>query len=176
MRGLLTTLFSLLLLAPTVAQVGTPHGHPLGGYLIQTAITPESYQITNTRDLESFVELLPKVTPYKTLPATPNPDRFLNGYKPDLETSILIVATGRDRITDPPIFQGLETLADGTRLVKFFLPDRSTRTHPYGWAVYTGVILPRVPGETRVLVTTPDGDEDEDFKRADFKRADFPRL
>ena len=172
MRGLLTTLLLLTLLAPAMAQ----SGQILGGYLTQTAITQESYLITNTQELNSFMEFLPKVTPYKTLPATPNPDRFLNGYAPNFEESILVVATGRDRITDPPVFQGLETLEDGTRVVKFYLPDRSTQTHPYGWAVYTCVVLPRVSGATQVLVTTPAGDEDEGFKRADFKRADFPRL
>lgn len=176
MRGLLTTLFILTLLAPATAQPGTFPGQPFGGYLTQTAITQESYLITNAHELNSFIEFLPKVTPYKNLPATPNPDRFLNGYSPDFEESILVLATGRDRITDPPVFQGVETAEDGTRVVKFYLPDRSTQTHPYGWAVYTGVVLPRFSGATRVLVTTPEGDKDEGFKRADFKRADFPRL
>lgn len=175
MRVLLITLFVLMLLSPAPAQNATL-GQPFGGYLIQTAITPESYQIANTRDMESFRELLPKVTPYKTLPATPNPDRFLTGYTPDFEESVLVIATGRDRIGDPPVFQGIETAEDGARVVRFFLPDRSPQTHPYGWAVYTGLVLPRISGETRVVVSTPEDKEDEGFKRADFKRADFKRI
>lgn len=156
-------------LAPVLSQ------ESFGGYLIQTAITPESYQITNTQDLQSFVTLLPKATPFKTLPATPNPDPFLKGYAPNFEEKVLIVATGRDRIEQPPIFQGVESLADGTRLVKFFLPDRSSPTYPYGWAVYTAVVLPKIDALTRVVVTTP-GREDDEFQRADFKRAKFKRI
>lgn len=159
------------LLAPSGAQ------EMLGGYLVQTAITPESYQITNSQDLQSFVTMLPKATPFKTLPATPNPDPLLRGYAPDFERSVLYVATGRDRIDQPPVYQGVEFLTDGTRLVKFFLPRRTSPTHPYGWAVYTGVVLPRSDGLTRVVVTTPDDtNQDEGFQRADFKRAKFKRI
>ena len=171
MRFLLSLLITMALLAPTFAQ------ELLGGYLVQTAITPESYQITNPQELQSFVIMLPKVTPFKTLPATPNPDPFLTGYTPNFEENILVVATGRDRIEQPPVFQGVEFLSDGTRLVKFFLPERLSPTYPYGWAVYTGVVLPRTDGMTRVVVTTPEPmRESDDFQRADFKRAKFKRL
>lgn len=147
----------------------------MGGYLTQTAATPESYLIENAQQLESFVTMLPKVTPFKTLPASPNPDPFLDGYSPDFEEEILIVATGRDRITDPPVFLGVETSEDGTRLVRFELPQRTTKTYPYGWGVYTAVVLPRIEGNTKVLVNGID-EADEDFQRGNFKRAEFQKL
>ena len=165
----------LLIIITFLAPSGAQEMH--GGYLVQTAITPESYQITNPQELQSFVIMLPKVTPFKTLPATPNPDPFLTGYTPNFEENILVVATGRDRIEQPPVFQGVEFLSDGTRLVKFSLPERSSPTYPCGWAVYTGVVLPRTDGMTRVVVTTPEPmRESDDFQRADFKRAKFKRL
>jgi hypothetical protein len=169
MRLLLIVLLTTVLAAHTLAQ------ETLGGYLIQTALTPESYQITTARELQSFVSMLPKVTPFKTLPATPNPDPFVKGYSPNLDENILVIATGRDRIGQPPIFQGIEILEDGTRLVKFLLPPRTAQAYPYGWGVYTGVVLPRTEAATKVLVTTPDT-EDDGFRRADFKSAKFKRI
>ena len=119
--------------------------------------------------------MLPKVTPYKTLPATPNPDRFLNGYIPSFEQELLVVAVGRDRIDDWPVFRGVEIAEDGARLVLFDLPKRSAKTFPYGWGVYTAVVIPRSELETRVVITRV-GQEDEEFQRADFKSAKFKRL
>jgi len=147
----------------------------VGGFLTQTAATPQSYLIENSQQLESFVTMLPKVTPFKTLPASPNPDPFLEGYSPNFEEKVLIVVTGRDRITDPPVFLGVETSEDGIRRVRFELPERTTKTYPYGWAVYTGVVLPRIEGNTKVLVNGVE-EADEDFQRGNFKRAEFQKL
>lgn len=167
-------LIAFFILTPCSAQETTV-SQSWDGYLIQTAITPESYLITSSQELSEFTTMLPKVTPYKTLPATPSPDPLLNGATVNFEESVLVIATGRDRISDPPRFKAVETAADGTRLVVFELPERSSKTHPYGWAVYSAVVLPRTEGLTKVVVLGTEKADDE-FQRADFKRADFPRL
>ncbi len=176
MRLLVSLLLTAILLSPCLAQEGSPVGNTFSGYLIQTALTPESTLITNPRELEEFVTSLPSVAPFKGLPAHPNPDPFLAGYSPDLENNFLVVATGRDRINDPPRFQGVEVLPDGTRLVHFFLPERSDLTYPFGWGVYTAVVLPRIKAPTRVVVTEARKDEKRGTKRIDRQRRPFPRL
>jgi hypothetical protein len=176
MRQLLYLLTVLTLLAPCVAQEASPEADStMTGYLVETAITPESYLISNSGELQSFVSMLSKVKPFKTLPAPPNPDPFLTGYTPNFEEDILVVAIGQDRISDPPVFRGVETLDDGTRLVRFDLPERTAKTFPYGWAVYTAVILPRAGGTVKVIINGVEQEEQE-FKRGDFKKAEFENL
>ena len=141
----------------------------LEGFLQQTAITQESYLITDEKALKEFVDRIPPVLPYKTLPATPNPDPFLKDLKIDFEESIVVVAVGRDRIADRPVFKGLER-AEGVRYVDFILPERTARTYPYGWAVYTALVLPRIDSETKIVVTGTPKPKTEDFPRAKFPR------
>ncbi|MFA5506621.1 MAG: hypothetical protein WC314_19020 [Vulcanimicrobiota bacterium] len=164
----------VLLSVPGAAQDGGA-SKSVNGYLVQTAATPESYLISNAQEFQSFVIFLPKVTPYKNLPAPPNPDPFLQGHAPNFEHELLVVATGRDRTADPPRLERVESGEDGTRIVRFVLPPRQAETYPYGWAVYTAITLPRIDGETKVEVIDLEKKE-EDFPRGDFKRADFKRI
>lgn len=170
MRPITILLLLICLHTPALSQEAR------SGYLIQTAITPESYLVTSTEEFQSFLTMLPKVTPFKTLPATPNPDPFLKGHSPDFGENILVIATGRDRINQPPIFRGVETLGDGSRRVLFWLPKRTEQTYPYGWGVYTVVSLPRIQATTKVVVDVQDDRGNDEFQRGDFKRAKFKRL
>lgn len=173
-------LLALLFLAlPAVAQTSAPAPlavKVMGGYLFQTAITPESYVITNEQELKPFTSMLPPTTPYKNLPATPNPDAFLHGFKVNFDQQVLVVAVGRDRITKAPVFQGLQTADDGTRLVKFALQEAKGEAHPYGWAVYTAVVLPKIEATTRAVVTTVPKESQPWLKDGKFPDAKFPSL
>lgn len=148
----------------------------LGGYLFQTAITPESYVITNEEALKPFTSMLPPTTPYKNLPATPNPDPFLHGFKVDFDQQVLVVAVGRDRITKAPVFGGVQAAEDGTRLVLFSLQDTTGEAHPYGWSVYTAVVLPKTDGTTRAVVITVPKQSQPWLKDGKFPDAKFPSL
>jgi hypothetical protein len=143
----------------------------LGGFLYQTAITQESYLITNPEEMEPFALRIPPVTPYKVLPLPPNPDPFLKGFTVNFEQSVLAVAVGRNRIKNPPVFKGTELLENGERRVHFSLPALTAEGYPLGWAVYTAVILPRIEGTTTVVVTTVPAK-----KQPKWTDADFPRL
>lgn len=167
-------LITLGLALPAASQpVEEPQNATIGGFLYQTANTPQSYLITNEMELKSLVAMLSPVKPYKNLPAPPSHDRFLNGFVPDFEKSVLVVAVGRNRIENPPVYEGTEVLSDGTRQVYFQLPPPPEGAYPYGWAVYTAVLLPRVQGPTRVLIN---GVVQEKKYEDGFKRAHFPRL
>ena len=174
MRFLCSLLLLVATALPAVAQHHTlekTDAQTLGGYLHQTAITPESYLITSPEELKSFVERLPPVLPYRTLPARPNPDPLLKGYEIDFEKQLLAIAVGRNRIDKPPVYQGIEELQDGSRRVHFTLSAPTPDAYPFGWAVYTAIILERRDTPTSVVVTT------KALKRnKEFKRADFPRL
>lgn len=124
------------------------------GYLYQTAITPESYVITNPEELKAFVSMLPPVTPYKNLPAPPNPDPLLKGYSIDFSQDILVVAVGRNRIDRHPTFLATKEYEDGTRQVWWSLSAPTSQAYPYGWAVYSAVIMPKTTGTTSVTVQT----------------------
>lgn len=175
---LLKFLILLALCAPAWGQEGATRS--VSGYLMQTAITPPVYQLNSAQDLQSFVVMLPRAEPFKTLPADPNHDPFLHGYSPNFEESFVIIATGRDRIDNAPVLVGIEMAADGTRIVEFEVADRNNRPYPYGWAVYSGVVLPRIDAPTKVVVNGTQYDlwdkpESTEFKRADFQRAEFER-
>lgn len=142
----------------------------MGGFLQQTALTAPSYLLTNEQELQAFVERIPPVTPYKILPAPPNPDPFLKGFTVDFEEIVLVVAVGRNRIKNPPLYQGVETLAEGSREVYFTLSAPTAEAYPLGWAVYTAVVLPRIEGDTTVVVTTVPAKEEPFIKEAKFPR------
>lgn len=124
------------------------------GYLIQTALTKEGFLITNQEELNAFVQLLPKVKPYKKLPAPPNPDPFLKGFTVDFEENLLVVSVGLNRISGFPEYKGLRELENGDREVHFTVPAPVTHAYPFGWALYSAVIVARTSGETRVIVET----------------------
>lgn len=124
------------------------------GYLYQTALTTESYLLTNPEELKAFVSMLSPVLPYKTLPAPANPDPFLKGFTVDFEQNVIAVAVGRNRISRNPSYAGLTQLENGGQQVRFVLSAPTSEPYPYGWAVYTAVVVPRVEGPTTVLVET----------------------
>lgn len=124
------------------------------GYLFQNALTQESYLITNDEELKAFVQYLTPTLPYKKLPAPPNPDPFLKGFTIDFEENILAVTVGRNRISGFPEYQGTEEFEDGTRDVHFTIPVPKEHAYPYGWAIYSAVILPRTDGQTKIVVKT----------------------
>lgn len=129
-------------LAPQVMQ----------GYIFQTMTTPESYLIANGEELKAFVATLPPYTPYKVLPAPVNNDPFLHGFSPDFENEVLVIAVGHDRITNNPIFMGLANSSQGEREVNFGLTAKTLEPYPYGWAVYSALILPRIQGPTSIKI------------------------
>ncbi len=124
----------------------------LQGYLILDGVTPESYLLTTPEQLQAFVKTLPPHTPYKVLPAPPNPDPFLKGFSVDFEQSVIAVAVGRNRIARHPVYLGTRQTADGGRQVLFSLPAPTPEAFPFGWGVYSAVVLPRVEGATSVVV------------------------
>ncbi len=149
----LLTLTLLALTLPTIAQdEDQPESDVMQGYIYQNALTPESYLITSAEELKAFVQYLPPVTPYKTLPAPPNPDPFLNGFTIDFEQSVVAVAVGRNRIVGFPEYKGTEEFENGGRDVHFTIPAPTTNAYPYGWAIYSAVVLPRTEGKTRLVV------------------------
>jgi len=164
----------LVALAQPALSQDSPSPEPatrvMGGYLHQTAITPESYLITSAAESKPFVDMIPPETPYKNLPPPPNPDPFLKGFEVNFEESILAVAVGRNRIENPPIFEGTETLEDGSRLVFFSLSAPTAETYPVGWAVYTGVILPRIEQPTTIVVTSVPAKKKPKWSEGKFER------
>jgi hypothetical protein len=158
MKHLTCLLMLFALTLPGLAQSfddEEPEGpRVLGGFLYQTAITQESYLITKDEELKSFVMMIPAVTPYKTLPAPPNPDPLLKDFTIDFEENVLAVAVGRNRIERPPVFQMVDESDDGGRLVQFALSKPTAEAYPFGWAVYTAVVIPRIELHTRVVVRT----------------------
>jgi hypothetical protein len=151
MRHLTIALLALtsLLVSPSVAQP-----QEIKGYLYQTALTPESYLLTSPEELKAFTSMLSPVLPYKTLPAPANPDPFLKGFTVDFEQNVIAVAVGRNRINRNPSYAGIDEWDDGSRQVRFLLSAPTSEPYPFGWAVYTAVVLPRVEGRTTVLVKT----------------------
>lgn len=156
MRWPLRKLLLLLLMLVTVPALAQDEDEAKPevrqGYIYQNALTPESYLITSPEELKAFIQYLPPVTPYKTLPAPPNPDPFLHGFTVDFEQSVVAVAVGRNRIVGFPEYRGTEELKSGERDVHFTIPAPTTNAYPYGWAIYSAVVLPRTEGKTRLVV------------------------
>ena len=158
----LTALALSCLLLPPAAQERAPHeptaeASPMRGYVFLTGITPESYLITSPEQLKTFVSTLPPVTPYKILPAPKNPDPLLTGFTVDFQSEVIAVAVGKNRTSRHPVYEGVSESRDGTRLVNFTLPAPTAEAYPFGWGVYTAVVLPRVSARTRIAVSTPKG-------------------
>lgn len=158
-RPRLLALLLWVLLTPSFAQSQEPapflpEGEVITGYLYQNALTPESMLLATPEELEAFVRDLPPVTPYKTLPAPANPDPFRAGGRVDFERYVVAIAVGRNRIARPPLFQGLADLAEGGREVLFELPAATAEAYPFGWAVYSAVLVPRQPEPLTVRVIT----------------------
>ncbi len=152
-KVLLLALFLFAL--PTLAQDEQEAEAPpevMQGYVYQNALTQESYLITNAEELKAFVLYLPPVTPYKKLPAPPNPDPFLKGFTVDFEQNVIAVTVGRNRIVGFPEYRGVEELTNGDRQVHFTIPAPSAEAYPYGWALYSAVVLPKTVGKTSVVV------------------------
>lgn len=124
------------------------------GYILQNGITPESYVIENAEQMKAFVSTLPLTVPTKTVPAPANTDPLLKGPAIDFSSNVLVVAVGRDTISRYPRYLGIETLRDGTRQVVFSFTRKQGEPYPFGWAVYTAVVLPRVEALTVVRVDT----------------------
>lgn len=122
------------------------------GYLYQNALTQESYLITSEQELKDFVQYLPPVVPYKVLPAPPNLDPLLHGFAIDFEENVLAVAVARNRIEGFPVYHGVTELPSGERTVHFTIPVPTAKAYPYGWAIYSAVVLPRTNDETRLIV------------------------
>ena len=74
MRYVLLLLVLSLLGIPCTAQETEQfesRSGTLAGYLIETALTPESYIIADTPQMEAFVMMLPKVTLTRRFPPLP---------------------------------------------------------------------------------------------------------
>lgn len=155
MRCLAGFVIAFLLLSPCLGQAFDEDGSEskvLGGYLYQNAITPDSILITTVEEYKAFVAMLPPVTPYKILPAPANPDPLLKGYEWDFEESVLAVAVGRNRISRAPIFEEVREYEDGSRDILFRLSAPTAEAYPFGWAVYTAVVVPRRNASTTIIV------------------------
>lgn len=124
------------------------------GFVHLTGITPKFYVIKNAAELKAFVDSIPAVTPYKTLPAPPNQDLLRRGATVNFVRDVLVVAIGANRVSRHPEYQGFDEYDDGSRDVFFTLPAPTPEAFPFGWGVYTAIVLPRVSGPTTVLVET----------------------
>ena len=154
-RLFLSLALALVIILPAAAQVEEEEAAPpeiLHGYIYQNAITPESYLITSPEELKAFTQYLSPVKPYKILPAPPSNDPFLKGLTVDFEQNVVVVAVGRDRIEGFPEYLGTYDTAEGEREVRFVIPAPASNAFPYGWAIYSGLILPRTEAQTRIQV------------------------
>lgn len=124
------------------------------GYVYLNGVTPESYIIESPEQLKAFVSTLAPVLPHKILPAPPNPDPFRTGFTVDFESSVIAVAVGRNRISDHPSYLGTDTFTNGNRRVRFALSAPTAQAYPFGWGVYSAVILRRIEGQTSVQLQT----------------------
>ena len=124
------------------------------GYIFQNGITPEGYVIENAEQFKAFVTTLPPTVPSKTVPAPPNTDPLLKGYNIDFESNVLVVAVGRNTISRFPTYLGTDILDDGTRQVRFSYTVVQSEAYPFGWAVYSAFVLPRIDAPTKVKVKT----------------------
>ena len=124
------------------------------GYIFQNGITPEGYVIENAEQLKAFVTTLPLTVPSKTVPAPPNADPPLKGETIDLEANTLVIAVGRNTISRYPRYLSTDILGDGTRQVSFSYTVVQSEPYPFGWAVYSALVLPRINATTRVKVET----------------------
>jgi hypothetical protein len=103
--------------------------------------------------LKAFVAQLPPTIPYKTIPAPANPDPFLHGFEVDFEQSVIVVAIRRNGIDKHPVYEGMEDTAS-ERQVFFAIAAPTPEAYPFGWAVYSALVLPRDEGPYKVVVRT----------------------
>jgi hypothetical protein len=152
----------VLLSAPTPGQADQQQSGSAGplvltGFVRQSDLGPGSKVIETAEQLADFVSCLPDELPSKKQPAPPNPDRFRHGFSPDFSQEVLVVVVHRDTISAFPVYKGLKVNSDG-RVVKFDVPGPPPEARPYGWGVYTAVILPRSSLPTKIQETAVQGD------------------
>lgn len=138
-------------------QSGDSAPQVLRGFVRQSELGPGSRVIETAEQLAEFVSSLPDELPSKKQPAPPNPDRFRHGFSPDFSQEVLVVVVHRDTISAFPVYKSLEVCAD-SRVIKFDVPGPPPEARPYGWGVYTAVILPRSSLPTKIQETAVQGD------------------
>jgi hypothetical protein len=148
----------LILVAPCLAQpADEAEPEVIQGYIFQNAITAQSYVLTNAEELKAFVATLPPTVPSKTVPAPPNPDPFLKGMEIDFEQSVVAVAVRLYGITKHPRYDGTDVSADGQERRVYFLvaAHDNSEAYPFGWAVYSAVVLPRTESTVVIVEALP---------------------
>lgn len=110
---------------------------------------PNSGVIETPEQLASFAACIPEHLPHKKNPAPPNPDPLRKSFKLDFSREMMVIVVHHDTISAYPKFQGVEESGQ-VRVVKFDLPGRPAESRPYGWGVYTAVILPKVAVPTEL--------------------------
>lgn len=116
-----------------------------------------SVLIENETQMADFLATLPADLPSKREPAPPNPDPLRKGHKIDFSKNVLAVVIHRDTISAYPTYQGLEA-TKGARVVKFDVPSPPPEARPYGWGVYSAVVLPKAGDPLTVEIKDVKGD------------------
>lgn len=121
----------------------------LGGYILQEKSSAVDQVITTREQLAEFVACISPTLPDKRHPDRPNPDPLRGEFSIDFDKEILAIAVHRDTISAFPIFLGRSMDGEGIS-VDFEIPEPPPEARPYGWGVYTGVILPKTEIPTRI--------------------------
>jgi hypothetical protein len=147
--GLLVAL-TLWLSVGTVADLPDADSPRLyRGHLLQGAIGPASRVIDTPEALAEFVSCLPPDLPSKRQPAPANPDPLrLPGFQLDFAKEVLVVAVHLDTVSAFPEYRGVRQ-----EQVLFEISDPPPEARPYGWGVYTGVVLPRRQSGWKIQLT-----------------------
>ncbi len=141
---ILACLLSLSL--PTAAQDSNFKGWV---FYEEGDLSPTYRVIKSQKQLDSFLEILPKKAPHKRQPAPKNPDPLLLTNAVDFTKNILVIAMRKGTISTHPIYLAKDTQEDKV-VLWFEIPDPPPEARPYGWGVYRGVLIPRTDKPIKV--------------------------
>lgn len=149
---------SLVLLASSLASPSAEERpRVLAGFVLQSQHGPPSQVIATPEALAEFVACLPEELPHKQQPAPSNPDALRTGSLTlDFRTEVLVVCVHRDTISAFPDYKGVVVESE-FMMADFDVPAPPPESRPYGWGVYTAVILPKSSLPIRVRETAVKG-------------------
>lgn len=148
MQKIYAVLLTILMLSGTgFAEETTYSGWVL---LNEDKVLSHEVEILDTQAaFEKFQEQLPNVRPTKRHPSPPNNDPLRNPKSIDLKQSRLVVVKRAQTISGYPKFVSQKETKNEI-VVLFELGELPPEARPFGWGVYTGLLLPSGPKPIRV--------------------------
>ena len=133
--------------APSQSQV---EPRVLNGFVLQEKGGAFDQVIGSEEQFRTFVAAIPSTLPDKRRADRPNPDPLRGDFRIDFSKQVLVVAVHRDTLSAFPEYLGTSKEADGIS-VDFTIPEPPPEARPYGWGVYTAVLLPKSEHPHRIV-------------------------